>query len=92
MTTLTFAQRRKLKKEAHHLHPLVQVGKAGVNEAVIKSIDEAMSTRELIKIKFVDGKEAKRELSREIAEATASEVVTIIGNVLVLYREKKEEC
>ena len=92
MTTLTFAQRRKLKKEAHHLHPLVQVGKAGVNEAVIKSIDEAMSTRKLIKIKFVDGKEAKRELSLEIAEATASEVVTIIGNVLVLYREKKEEC
>lgn len=92
MTTLTFARRRKLKKEAHHLHPIVQVGKAGVNEAVIKSIDEAMSTRELIKIKFVDGKEAKRELSLEIAEATASEVVTIIGNVLVLYREKTEEC
>ncbi|HON78335.1 MAG TPA: ribosome assembly RNA-binding protein YhbY [Spirochaetota bacterium] len=91
MTTFTFAQRRKLKKEAHHLHPVIQVGKAGVNEGVIKAIDEALNSHELIKIKFVDGKEAKRELSQEIADATASAIVTIIGNVLVLYREKTEE-
>jgi RNA-binding protein len=50
-------------------------------------VDLALKDHELIKVKFGEFKEAKKEMSGEIANATKSEVVGIIGNIAILYRQ-----
>ena len=88
--TLTGKQKAKLKGKAHGLKPVIQVGKAGVEEPQIMSIKRALHEHELIKIKFLDYKDHKQEISENIARATGSEVVDIIGNVLILYWENMD--
>ena len=88
--TLTGKQKATLKGQAHGLKPVIQVGKAGVEEPQIMSIKRALHEHELIKIKFLDYKDHKQGISENIARATGSEVVDIIGNVLILYWENMD--
>lgn len=83
-------QRKLLEKNAQPLNALVQVGGAGVTEEQIKQISRLLDEHELIKVKFNEFKDEKRELSAEIAQKTESTFVRLIGNVLILYRPAKE--
>lgn len=83
-------QRKFLEKNAQPLSPLVQVGGAGVTEEQIKQISRLLGEHELIKIKFNEFKDEKRELSAEIAQKTEATLVRLIGNVLILYRPAEE--
>jgi len=89
---LTPRQRAYLKSLAHHLKPVAYVGKEGV-EASIRSIEEALHTRELMKIKVqeaapLDVREAGAELEQRIENAS---VVQTIGRVVILYRPDPEK-
>lgn len=84
---LTSAQRKRLRSLAHHLEPLVMVGKQGITDTLIKSVDTNLLAHELIKVKFNDHKTEKKELSAEIASRTDSTVAGILGHVLILYRK-----
>ena len=88
--TLTGKQKAKLKGQAHGLKPVIKVGKADVEEPQIMSIKRALHEHELIKIKFLDYKDHKQEISENIAKETGSEVVDIIGNILILYWENMD--
>lgn len=88
--TLTGKQKAKLKAQAHRLKPVIQVGRAGVQEPQINSIKRALHEHELIKIKFLDYKDHKKEIAENIARETASEIIDIIGNVLILYWENMD--
>ncbi len=90
MRGLTGSERARLSAMAHGLKPLVQVGRDGVTEAQIENIDRALEDHELIKVRFLGRKEEKRELSGEISERTGSELVGLIGNVAILYRESPD--
>ncbi|EEF60904.1 protein of unknown function UPF0044 [Pedosphaera parvula Ellin514] len=72
------------------MEPILKVGKAGLSEAFLKSVDEALAHHELVKIKFADFKEEKKTLSPQLAEKTSSHLVMRVGNVVVLYRKKAE--
>jgi len=87
MVSLTSAQRRHLRSLAHHLDPVCFVGKNGLTDAVIQACAAALDSHELIKVRFIDCKKEKRELSDAIIERTDSAVVGLIGNVAILYRE-----
>lgn len=87
MEQLKGSQRKYLRSQAHHLKPLVIIGRNGINQQVIGSVDLALKDHELIKVKFGEFKDAKKEMSAEIAQATKSEVVGIIGNIAILYRQ-----
>ncbi|MDB6125588.1 MAG: hypothetical protein JWQ71_4581 [Pedosphaera sp.] len=89
-TPLTNAELRKLKARAQLLEPMLKVGKAGLSEGFLKSVDEALKLHELVKIKFVDFKEEKKTLAPQLAEKTSSELIMRVGNVAVLYRKKPE--
>lgn len=78
----------KLKNNAHVLKPLVYIGKKGVTNEQIATIKKLLSDHELIKVKFNDFKSQRKELSNIIAKMTKSVIVDIIGNTLVLYKEK----
>ncbi|MDT8273778.1 MAG: ribosome assembly RNA-binding protein YhbY [Desulfomonilia bacterium] len=90
MTPLTGSQRKYLRGQAHALEPVVRIGKQGITESVRKSVNEALDARELIKVKFIDFKEEKADLSRRIAQETSAELVGLIGNIAILYRENPD--
>ena len=81
-------QQQRLKGLAHSLKPVVLMGEKGLTENVMLEIDLALATHELIKVKAGRlPKEEKQEIAAEITKATKSELVQIIGNILVLYRK-----
>lgn len=89
---LTGKQKRFLRSQAHHLQPIFQIGKGGVNEAMNTQIAEALEKRELIKVSLLQNTdEVADEAALEIAQATNSEVVQVIGRVIVLYKTSSKE-
>jgi RNA-binding protein len=86
MEPLKGSQRKYLRALAHHLKPLVIIGTKGVTEQLMGSVDLALKDHELIKVKFSEFKGAKKEISTEIAQATKSELVGIIGNIATFFR------
>lgn len=89
-TPLTNAEKRDLRARAQRLEPVVKLGHGGVTEAFLKSMDEALTTHGLVKLRFGDFKEEKKTLAPEIAEKTGSELVARVGNVAVYFRRKPE--
>ena len=90
METLKGSQRKNLRAQAHHLKPLVMIGAKGVTDQLVGSVDIALNDHELIKVKFGEFKEAKKEISAQIAQATKSELVGRVGNIAILYRQNPE--
>jgi len=88
---LTGKQKRFLRAEANQLKPIFQVGKVGVNENMIVQIDEALEKRELIKVSILQNcLEDKETVASQLGEGTDAEIVQIIGNNIVLYKESQE--
>lgn len=88
---LTGKQKRLLRSKAHHLNPIFQVGKGGVNENMIKQISEALEARELIKVSILQNCEMdKDEVAEDLVKGTKAELVQIIGHIIVLYKESEE--
>jgi RNA-binding protein len=84
-------QKRYLRAMAHHLNPIFQVGKGGVNENMIKQIAEALEVRELLKVSVLQNcEEDKNVVAKELADGTKAELVQLIGSTIVLYKESKE--
>jgi len=89
---LTGKQRSYLKALANGIDPIMQIGKSGVSETVLKQINDALDARELIKINVLNNSllEAKKT-AIEISEAVRAEYVQSIGNKFIIYRESKEK-
>ncbi len=80
-------QKRFLRSQAHHLSPLFQIGKGGLNEAMITQIEEALEKRELIKINLLQNTdEIATEVATTLEKEIKCDVVQIIGRVLVLFK------
>ncbi|KGG80186.1 ribosome assembly RNA-binding protein YhbY [Caloranaerobacter azorensis] len=88
---LTGRQRSYLKSIANGLDPIIQIGKNGISENLIKQIDDALEAREIIKVKILNNSLLEtKETANKIAKLTDSEFVQSIGNKFVLYRESKD--
>ena len=90
MDKLKGSQKKCLRSQAHHLKPLVIIGAKGLTEQLIGSVDLALKDHELIKVKFGEFKEEKKEISAQIAQVTKSELIGLIGNVAIFYRQQQE--
>jgi RNA-binding protein len=91
MSSLTNAKIRELKARAQLMKPTLKVGHDGLSAAFIAALDEALKHHELVKVKFADFKEQKKELAPQLAAKTGSELIMRVGNVAVLYRAKPVE-
>ena len=91
MIELTSKQRKELEKVAHDLQPVVIVGGAGVTDGVMDMIDKSLAVHELIKVKFNEYKDEKKELTEQICQKTDATLVRIIGNIAILFREKEDK-
>ena len=85
---LNNSQIRKFKAAAQRLEPMLKVGKAGLSEGFIRSVDVVLTQHGLVKIKFAEFKAEKKELAPQLAERTASHLIMRVGNVMVLHRPR----
>ena len=86
---LTSKQRAQLRGMANGIETILQVGKDGIGENLVKQADDALEARELIKGRVLDNNIDcdARTAAAALAKATRSEVVQVIGTRFVLYRE-----
>ncbi|MBU5265855.1 ribosome assembly RNA-binding protein YhbY [Virgibacillus proomii] len=88
---LTGKQKRFLRAEANQLKPIFQVGKIGVNQNMVAQIEDALEKRELLKVSILQNcLEDKTIVAEQLAERTGAEIVQIIGNNIVLYKESNK--
>ena len=82
-------QKKYLRSLAHGLHPVVHIGKKGISETLLKSLEEALTSHELIKIKFIDFKEKdqKKEILLDLERKTGGELVGLIGHNAIFFRK-----
>ncbi len=84
-------ERAELRAEAHHLSPTVHVGQHGLTPSVIGSLDDALRTRELVKVKLGNKDDVKpKDVANSLALATNSAIVQVIGHTATLFRENPE--
>jgi len=85
--TLTSAQRKEWRSQAHHLEPVVLIGDGGLSAAVLKEADAALAAHGLIKVRMASDDRAAREaVLAQLAERLSAAAVQHIGKLLVLWR------
>lgn len=85
---LTSKQRAQLRGLANNIDTILHIGKDGIGDNLIRQADDALEARELIKGKVLENSMlSAREVAEELARATRSQVVQVIGTKFVLYRE-----
>lgn len=85
-------QKRYLRSQAHHLQPIFQIGKGGLNSAMIVQVNEALEKRELIKVTLLQNTdEIAEDVAKSLQAEIHCEIVQIIGRVLVLFKSSTKE-
>jgi RNA-binding protein len=88
---LSSKERAALRAEAHHLAAAVHVGHHGLTDTVRQSVDDALRTRELVKIQFTKNADMSvKDAANELARVLGAEVVQVIGKTATLFRVKAE--
>lgn len=90
---LTGKQRANLRKLANSLDTILQIGKGNIEQPLIKQVDDALTAREMIKIRVLTETSAlsPREAADVLSSETNSEVIQVIGSRIVLYRRNPEK-
>jgi len=90
MKPLSNTQKQFLRRRAHDLKPVVQIGKNGLTDQLHTAVDQELSAHELIKVKFMDFKDQRKELADELVATSSSTLIGLIGNIAILYREQAD--
>ena len=83
---MTNSEIRKLKAAAQHLDPLVRVGKAGLTGTVMQSLEQALTARQLIKVRLEKERAERDALAAQIVTDTGATLIMQVGKVAVFYR------
>jgi RNA-binding protein len=83
---LSNSQIRKLKGLAQRMDASLKVGKSGLSPAFIESLKTELERHELVKVRFADLKDQRKELAPQLAEKTGAHLIALVGHVAVLYR------
>lgn len=89
---ITTKQRAQLRALANPMEVILQVGKSGIIDTLVTQVDDALTARELIKIKVLENAPVNaREAAQELAEKTGADVVQVIGMKVSLYRRNNKD-
>ncbi len=89
---ITSKQRAYLRKLAHGMQPIFQIGKGGLGDTIISEIEAALEARELIKIHILESAFLDvKPTCNEVARLTGAEPVSAMGSKFVLYKESKNK-
>lgn len=90
--TLTNKQIKQLRGMAHHLNPLLIIGRNNLTDTVVAQADETIEKHELLKCQVLDGSTlTAKEAGKELAERIDAELVQVIGNRFVLFRRSHRD-
>ncbi len=86
-------QKKYLRGLAHNTKPVVFIGQKGITEALNRSIDDALTAHELIKVKYIDFKEKEKkiEIAEVIEKTHHCEMAGMIGHTAIFYRQHPDE-
>lgn len=85
---LTSKERAYLRGLANRESAIMQIGKGGIGENLVKTVSDALEARELIKLTVLENSmETPRDVANELADATGADVVGVVGRKIILYRE-----
>ncbi len=87
---MTSKQRSFLLKKAHILKPVVMIGRKGVTGSLLDALDQVLDSHELVKVKFLELKEVRHKIAPELAAATQSVLVSMLGNTGIFYRPRSD--
>lgn len=88
---LSNKQKSYLRSLANSLKAVVIIGKDGLSDTVLESLDVSLEAHELVKVSLLKTCTlAVKEAAIECAVGTKSEIVQTIGRTIVLYRRSKE--
>lgn len=88
---LTSKQRSYLRGLASQYETIFQIGKSGISENLIQQVQDSLKKRELIKLRVLDNSLlTSREAADQLAQATKSDVVQVIGSRFVLFRRNPQ--
>ncbi len=84
--------RKALRAAGHHLSPVLQVGKEGVTEAVLKQLDEQLTVHELVKVRVgAESPEDRFEAAERLGAAAGAQLAQILGRTILVYRRHPEK-
>ncbi|SIQ65119.1 RNA-binding protein [Alkalispirochaeta americana] len=83
-------QRAFLLRQAHRLNAVATVGKQGPSESVHRHVDQELDNHELIKVRFSDHKDDRREIAQALARELQATLVAVVGHVAILYRPSRD--
>ena len=84
---ITTKQRAFLRGLGNALDPVMQIGKDGITDNVLKGVNLLLEARELVKFKMLRNcDEDAKTLANEIARRVGADVVQVIGNIFILYK------
>lgn len=87
---LNSRQRAQLRAMANDYETILQIGKSGILDTTVKQAVDALEARELIKVKLLETcPTTVKETAKQLAQATNSDVVQVIGRKFILYKESK---
>lgn len=90
--TLSNKQKKFLKGVAHHMRPLVQVGKNGCTDSLIKELDNVLASHELVKVKIMtDDQSDFQSLASELEKSTNAELIQKVGHMALFFRQKEDQ-
>jgi RNA-binding protein len=79
--------KKELRRKAHSLKPLVRIGKNGINEAAVAEVLKQVKKHKLLKVKMLSSFDGDRkQVAKELAVACESELVSVVGGTIVLWR------
>ena len=89
---MTSKQRAYLRGLANTIDSIFQIGKGGISDNLIKQLNDALEARELIKISVLEtAPDTAKDIGVEIAEATNSTLVQVVGNKITLFKQRKKD-
>ena len=89
---LNSKQRAYLRGMANNIETILQIGKGGITEALVSQADDALTARELIKLRVLENAPfSVREGAEQLAEAVGADVVQVIGTRAVIFRQNEKD-
>ncbi len=84
--------RRHLRGLGHALEPVVRIGKGGVDAGVVRAVDDALTSHELIKVKLTaEAPDDRHDVAERLATELRAHVAQVIGGTILLYRRNPEK-
>ncbi|HEX9307428.1 MAG TPA: ribosome assembly RNA-binding protein YhbY [Anaeromyxobacter sp.] len=84
--------RKTLRAAGHHLSAVVQVGKEGVTDALLRELDQQLAVHELVKVKVgTESPEDRFEATDRLGAAVGAQVAQILGRTVLVYRRNPEK-